>query len=324
MSSQTVPTVAAGRAGFVHQALAYGSEGEFLAATVPFVRAGLRHGEVVLAVTTLTNIGLLRQALGPDAARVEFVDAAGWYLQPARTLAAYDYYVNSRSSRSSGQVRVIGEPVWSGRVAAEITEWKRYESVLNVAFAQAAAWIICPYDRRVLHPDILADALRTHPELVVGDQGQHSAAYANPMAFAAECDRQPLPLPRAVTATLPFDGGNLWRLRRFVTRYARRVGLAEVRLQELVLSVNEVAANAIRHGGGHGTVRLWVEGGALVGEIADPGQWAVAGSPGYLPPDPAARSGVGLWVVRQLCDRVEIRAGSPGTTVRLRVAIGER
>src|SRR6266702_985358 len=134
--------------------------------------------------------------------------------------------------------------------------------------------------------------LRTHPELVVGDQGQHSAAYANPMAFAAECDRQPLPLPRAVTATLPFDGGNLWRLRRFVTRYARRVGLAEVRLQELVLSVNEVAANAIRHGGGHGTVRLWVEGGALVGEIADPGQWAVA--------------------------------GSPGTTVRLRVAIGER
>ena len=38
---------------------------------------------------------------------------------------------------------------------------------------------------------------------------------------------------------------------------------------------------------------------------------------GRVRPEPDARGGRGLWLVNQLCDLVQIRTGSSGTTVRV-------
>jgi hypothetical protein len=53
--------------------------------------------------------------------------------------------------------------------------------------------------------------------------------------------------------------------------------------------------------------------------VTDEGSWRPDGVPGYIPPDPTARSGLGLWGVRMLCALVQIRTCGPGTEVRLHV-----
>ena len=65
-------------------------------------------------------------------------------------------------------MRILAEPVWTGRSAWEIAAWKRMESALNVALARAGIFMICPYDTRLTGPGIVAAARRTHPALTEG------------------------------------------------------------------------------------------------------------------------------------------------------------
>ena len=61
--------------GFRHEALFYGARDEFLDGTTTFIREGLAARAPVLVVVDDEKIGLLRTALGDDAAsRVEFAD----------------------------------------------------------------------------------------------------------------------------------------------------------------------------------------------------------------------------------------------------------
>ncbi|HEX4818273.1 MAG TPA: sensor histidine kinase [Nonomuraea sp.] len=304
-------------ARLIHHALIYGSDAEFLAATTAFCLDGLAAGERVLAVTSAANITLLGQALGGAAGEVEFVEAGHWYDAPGRTLAAYGRYLEAHKN-GRGRVRVIGEPVWQGRSPLEETEWTRYESAINAALAAHPAWIVCPYDTRALPGRIVDDARRTHPELLTGRDARASAAYVDPDAFTCAADHLPLPPPPEGAADIPFDG-DLPGMRRRVTAAAGRLGLPEVRIDHLLLAVNELASNALEHGGGHGRIRLWAEGAFVVCDVSDPGRMD-ARLPGYVPPELAAPRGHGLWVVRQLCELLEIRTGEYGTRIRLHLA----
>ncbi|GAA3772506.1 hypothetical protein GCM10022403_004640 [Streptomyces coacervatus] len=78
--------------GFVHQALRYGSDDGFLAASTGFVRDGLDAGDAVLAVVSARNITLLGDALGDRSREAELVDARDWYDYPCRTLGRYRLY----------------------------------------------------------------------------------------------------------------------------------------------------------------------------------------------------------------------------------------
>ncbi|WP_119730232.1 anti-sigma factor RsbA family regulatory protein [Thermomonospora amylolytica] len=302
--------------GLVHQGLVYGSDDEFLAATVPFCLDGLDREDAVLAVTTDANIDLLRQALGDAAGRVEFVRAEEWYQAPGRTLGAYHRYVDRRTGTGRHRrVRVIGEPVWHGRDALETAEWTRYESVINIAFADCPAWIVCPYDTRTLPERVVADARRTHPQLVAGPAAHASDHYAAPNRA---WERRLTPAPADGEEARMSFGTDLSKVRVFVAEAAAARGMAPAGVQRLVFAANEVATNAVQHGGGGGQVAVWRSGRRIVCDVTDPGR---AAAPswylGYLPPDPRQERGHGLWAVRQLCDLVEIDARPDGTTVRL-------
>jgi anti-sigma regulatory factor (Ser/Thr protein kinase) len=314
-------TTLTGSPELTHQALIYDSDEAFVSATTTFCLDGLALGDHVLAVTTETNIGLLRASLGTDAAEVEFVDAQDWYGTPGRTLAAYDHYVDVHK-QPHRQVRIIGEPVWHGRDSVEEAEWTRYESVINAAFAHSSAWIVCPYDQRVLPERVVADARRTHPGILTGFGAQVSDAYADPALFTHASDAVSLsPAPDGATLAISFSSDLGW-MRRQVADRATALGLAAEPAGRLLMAVNEVATNTLQHGGGQGHIRLWAEEASIICDITDPGQMN-APFPGYLPPGPAAR-GHGLWVVRQLCDLVEIRTGLPGTQIRLHLRSGLR
>jgi anti-sigma regulatory factor (Ser/Thr protein kinase) len=86
---------------------------------------------------------------------------------------------------------------------------------------------------------------------------------------------------------------------------------------DLVLTVDELAANSLRHGGGHGELRLWAEDDAVVAEVADPGEMHDLDVGRSLPPMDQV-DGRGLWIVVNLADQVQIRTGTDGTVVRAR------
>lgn len=306
----------------VHQGLIYGSDEEFLAATVPFCLEGLERGDAVLAVTTEANIGSLRDALRDAARQVEFVTADEWYRVPGATLASYYRYVDEHAVKGAHpRVRVIGEPVWRGRDALETAEWTRYESVINIAFRDFPAWIVCPYDTRVLPEDVVAGARRTHPALAVGRSARDSDQYADPTT-APEVWRRRLvpPAPDGDEAVTPL-GTDLSALRAFTARRAAALGLSGDAVERLVFSVNEVATNALVHGGGSGWLTVRRVGRRVVCDVVDTGHGDVDWYLGYLPPDPRQGHGHGLWLVRQLCDLVEIDTGSGTTTVRLHMSL---
>ncbi|MEV0091723.1 sensor histidine kinase [Streptomyces sp. NPDC050738] len=308
---------------FVHQALRYASDEEFLAGTEPFVRDGLAGGDAVLAVVKRRNIGLLRDALGGGARDVEFIDADDWYGYPSRTLGRYHTYCTEHGTTATGgarRVRVIGEPVWSRRSELETREWMRYESLLNVAFARSGHWILCPYDQRDLSEHVLTTAARTHPELAApeGDLAV-SDAYARPEDFYAESDAGPLDPAPDPSREVTFDRRESVTARRAAGEFARRGGLSEERVREVMSAVHESALNALRHGGGHAVLRLWARPAYLVFEIADSGVHAPVEAlfPGHLPPRATAASGHGMWLVRQLSDLVEQRIARGGSVVRM-------
>lgn len=300
--------------GLVHVGLLYDTSDEFLAATVPFIEDGLGQGDAILSITSASDSDLLRAQLGSDAGRVAFLDPAGWYDAPGRALAACFRYLEDRRSGHES-VRIIGQPVWTDLDPLEAIEWSRFEAVINVALAGSPAQMMCGYDSRSVPAAIVAEARRTHPVLAVGPSHQPSDAFADPAAYYAECNRDLPPHPDRGVHAFSF-AGDLAPVRRFITRHAPAIGLPLHRLDDYRLAINEVATNAIRHGGGGGEVRLWRAGHRVVCEVSDHGD-ARDTFLGHMPGDPNAERGHGLWIARQLCDLLEIRTDQPGTKVRM-------
>jgi anti-sigma regulatory factor (Ser/Thr protein kinase) len=133
-------------------------------------------------------------------------------------------------------------------------------------------------------------------------------------------DEQSLPAPGGAVRQLDFTSESLRDLRHFLADWAAAELLRAERVEELVLAVNELATNSVRHGGGAGTLRVWREAGTLLCEVQDKGHFERPSRSPALP-GPDARSGRGLWLVEQLCDLVQIRASSAGTVVRVQTRL---
>ena len=165
-----------------HQALIYQDDDSFLAATVPFLVAGLERSEAVLVVTKAQHVSKLRGELGKKANQVDFVESETWYTTPSSALNTYRSYVEDKLD-SSLWTRLIGEPIWMGRSETDLRAWHRYESLLNLAFGLMPVTLLCPYDERSLDPTIIQDATLTHPELVEGMSAATNPTYRDPSEF---------------------------------------------------------------------------------------------------------------------------------------------
>ncbi len=306
---------------FHHRAVFYADEDEFLAATAAFLRAGLEAEEPAFVAVNEHKIELLKSALGGDAYMVKFVDMEFVGRNPARIIPIWREFIEECGGEDQ-PVRGIGEPIWPGRSPDELIECEHHESLLNLAFADSPAWsLLCPYDRANLGEEVLETAKRTHPH--IGENGAHEASphYAEP-ATAPLAD--PLPEPGAMPRELGFIGSaSLAFLRDFIGESAHGTTLSGGRKNDFVLAVNEVATNSVRHAGGHGTLRVWIEDDTLLCDVHDEGRIEQA-LVGRARPKPDAMAGRGLWVANQLCDLVQIRSNDEGTTVRLHMRIAER
>jgi anti-sigma regulatory factor (Ser/Thr protein kinase) len=106
-------------------------------------------------------------------------------------------------------------------------------------------------------------------------------------------------------------------LREAVLGYATACGMSEDRAIDVMLTVHELAANAVRHGPGHGHVRIHATASTLHCEVSDS---SPASRNGQDPGAPAAtpwpvEQGHGLWLVRKAADRFRLTSGPHGSLI---------
>ncbi len=307
-------TNAAGDAkGYDHRAVFYDGEAGFVAAVLPFLAQGVDRGQAVLAVLTAPRIARLRERLGRRATSVEFLDVIDVGVNPARLIPLWRRFADDCLTSRGG--RGVGEPVVTEHHGPALREAQHHEALMDLAFADHPPLSVrCPYDVTRLSPAVVDEARRVH-----GDDGVHRT-----MTTGAGLDARPehalAPVPAGARGMRIRSARALADVRTMVARAAGDAGLASDRTDDVVVAANELVANTIRHGGGHGTVRVWCAEGELLCEVADRG-YITDPLAGRRRPDVGQYGGRGLWLANQLCDLVEIRTRPGRTVVRLHVAL---
>jgi anti-sigma regulatory factor (Ser/Thr protein kinase) len=303
---------------FHHATLFYNGEDGFIDGTLPFITEAIADEEPILVAASRPRIDLLKHVLGVYAEHVHFADMQVLGSNPARIIPAWRDFIAEHAPEGHS-VRGIGEPIWAGRSAAELTECQRHESLLNVAFDGGQAWqLLCPYDLDALDEDVIQAARHSHPFLAQGGGARICEDYRQ--AHEVDPFAGSLPAPRGELRQFEFTSDQLGMLRRFVAKVAAEASLSPARADDLVLAVDELASNSLRHGGGAGTLRAWSEAGTLLCEVRDEGHISER-LVGRIPPWPSQHTGRGLWIVNHLCDLVQIRSSHGGSVVRVHMRL---
>jgi anti-sigma regulatory factor (Ser/Thr protein kinase) len=292
-----------------HNAFIYESDDEYVARSVAFLKDGLEAGEGAIVGNTRDGLAKMRDALGPDAERVTFLDVSGTYTRPARTVAAY-YAVFREHLRKAPVVRAVAD-FQGGPTPRDWEEWTGYEAITNLAYSHLPVWVVCTYNADELPDPVLDGVWRTHPE-VLSDTWQASDNFEDPRALVRRLTPEPDPLPELRS----FSAGD--ELEAFRERLARELvaeQVPEASALRMLVAGTEVAANALRHGAGIEEVRVGSVEGRFVCEVIDRGSGFDDPVAGYLAPREG--TGSGLWVARQLTWRVECFHSPRGFTVRL-------
>ena len=116
-------------AGFVHDALYFGSDDELVGEAVPFLRDGLTAGDTVAVSGSPRTWLLLRDALGTEQGVVRLPPPDAFERAPAAISALHRFF-EAQLAAGARVVRVVGE-VPGSTDPQRAAEWIRYEAVIN-------------------------------------------------------------------------------------------------------------------------------------------------------------------------------------------------
>ncbi|GAA3093814.1 ATP-binding protein [Streptosporangium carneum] len=115
--------------------------------------------------------------------------------------------------------------------------------------------------------------------------------------------------------------GDLSEMRRRTREFLAPAAFDELREMNFVLAISEAANNVLDHAGTEGVVVLLCEADRVVAEIRDEAGLLTDADAGLTPPPVGSRRGYGLWLMREMCDAVEILHSGAGSTVRLTMTL---
>jgi anti-sigma regulatory factor (Ser/Thr protein kinase) len=134
--------------------------------------------------------------------------------------------------------------------------------------------------------------------------------------------RRPVAAAPATGTTYSATPGSVRAARDAVTRLARDAGASELALADIRLAVSEASSNAVTHAFAAPGVAgsTFAVAAALYGSVLS--VWVTDEGRGCAETDPSAGAGVGLSVMAQLCERLELGVLPDGRTqVELRFAL---
>lgn len=292
-----------------HNAFVYESQDEYVARSTAFLSEGLEAGEGGIVATSRPVIAVMREALGPDSAKVRFVDVDSIYTRPARALAAYNQaYVELL--RKTPSVRAVAD-IQYGNDPTERDEWIAFEAVLNRSFAHLPTWVLCTYNAEELADSVLEAVWRTHTEVLTHNTWSESKRF-EPTELLRGLTREPEPL--SALRSISF-GREPETFRERLARELAAASVPQAKALDMLVAANEIATNAVQHGRGVEEVRVGRANGRFVCEIVDRGDGFDDPAAGYLAPREGI--GTGLWVARQLTWRIEFFRSPTGFTARI-------
>jgi anti-sigma regulatory factor (Ser/Thr protein kinase) len=296
--------------GIAHEALLYRGRDELVEGVRAFLAPGVAAGAHTLIAVPGDRVRVLREGLGDAASAVQFEDMTELGRNPGRIIPALHDWL---AECGHGPAWFVGEPIWPARRRPEIIEATRHEALLNLAFGDAPVSILCPYDAAGLETGVLEDASTTHPFMRCGDEQLPNEGYADPVLVYETAGDFPPPPSGAHEQQITADLG---ALRHAIADRGGAAGLADGRLRDLLVAVNEAATNALIHGAHPAVLRIWQEEKELICEVANRGRIEDPLT-GRRRPGRHQHGGRGVWLMHQLCDLVELRPMRAGTTVRL-------
>ncbi|PWK83559.1 anti-sigma regulatory factor (Ser/Thr protein kinase) [Lentzea atacamensis] len=295
---------------FVHPALFYVSDDEYLAVLVPFIAEGVASDQPVAVAVPAARLELLRSAAGDAADRVTWVDMTQAGRNPGRIIPlVLRRFADAHPDRHA---RIVGEPIWPGRTATEYPACVQHEALINHAFAGSDVTILCPYDTVGLEDHVVADARATHPVVWEPYRRYSSDLYAPDEVVARY--NQPLPEQPDVDELPVTEPTQLSAVRRWAAERARRHGLEADRIADLEYIATELVTNSLVHTPGGCRLRLWRHENHVVCEVRDTGQLADPLA-GRRPRPAGLRGGRGVLLVNQFADLVRVHATPHGTTI---------
>ncbi|MFS8095701.1 sensor histidine kinase [Lentzea alba] len=295
---------------FVHPALFYASDEEYLAVLVPFIAEGLADNQPVAVVVPTARLEMLRSAAGDAADNVTWIDMTEAGRNPGRIIpSVLRRFADAHPDR---HLRIVGEPIWPGRTASEYPACAQHEALINHAFAGRDVTILCPYDTAGLEEHVVADARATHPVVWEPNRRYRSDLYAPDEVVARY--NQPLPEHAGADELVITEPAQLRAARRWVAELGGGHGLDAGQIEDLEYIATELVTNSLTHTSGGCRLRIWSHEGHVVCEVRDTGQLTDPLA-GRRPRPPGLRGGRGVLLVNQFADLVRIHTTSHGTTI---------
>ncbi|SON62680.1 hypothetical protein MSIMFI_04207 [Mycobacterium simulans] len=300
--------------GFVHCALFYHSQREYLDFVVRFVASGFAVDEPVLVAVPGDLLALLRPELNAaragSTAELRMVDITEVARNPSRFLATESSFTAKYVDQ---RVRIISQLVWPGRTTDECLACVQHEALSNGALESQNVMGLCLYDAERLDDDVLADARSTHPLFWKCGSAYRSTEYA-PDDALARCNQPLPPNPGAVTYTVR-QSTDLRPARSFAVDYAGWVGLSQEGIKDLQMIATELATNSLQYTGGACQLAFWRQNDHLVCEARDGGR---LDDPlvGRQHPGTGGTASRGLFLVNAVADLVRTHTSANGTTIQ--------
>jgi anti-sigma regulatory factor (Ser/Thr protein kinase) len=250
-------------------------------------------------------------ALGSEARKIDMHDMTVAGRNPGRIIG--DVLLGFAEKHKGCRVRIVGEPIWADRDATEYPACIQHEALINAAFEDIEATILCPYNTGELDPRVLEDAKRTHPALWTDTERWVSDVYDDDAAESFNTPLPAIPMSAMVTSIYPTDPGDS---RRFTASFALAVGLGVERIADAVLAVDELVSNTVVHGGGYGQLAAWTDNKRAVFEVSDAGH-ITDPLAGRRRAEPTDMTGRGLALAHRQSDLVRIYTSPKGTAIRV-------
>lgn len=295
---------------FVHPALFYASDEEYLDALAPFIAEGLAENQPVAVAVPAARLAMLRSTAGDAADDVTWIDMTEAGRNPGRIIPlVLRRFADAHPDR---HVRIVGEPIWPGRSASEYPACAQHEALINHVFAGRDVTILCPYDTAGLEEHVVADARATHPVVWEPNRRYLSDLYAPDEVVARY--NQPLPEHAGVDELAITEPAQLRAARRWVAELGRSYGLDAERISDLEYIATELVTNSLTHTSGGCRLRIWSHEGHVVCEVRDTGQLTDLLA-GRRPRPPGLRGGRGVLLVNQFADLVRMHTTPHSTTI---------
>ena len=314
---------------FQHTAVRHSAPEELTDALLPFVESALQSGDRVFVNLGADGCDRLRDAVGADAERIRWTDSSTWHPHPSRRLRAIQDLVDEEApvSGALGRMLFIGQCPFDSADPDLVTEWERFDAVLNHALGGAPADMVCAYDAVTLPAEVIARVPSAHSHLAADDGTTGgpsvSAEYVEPEDYLLAHQIELAPLPSgAARVRGRVKPSEARALVRAVVRPDDAVSRA--RIEDLVVAASEIVTNAWNARATSVDFACWHADGEIGIQVDDDGPGLTDPLAGYRRPDMTATGGRGLWIVRQLADLVQIASGSHGTSVRARIRDGSR